>query len=103
MKAKINTTSNYRGLNGQWLELKEIVGTRVSCIVESEEFGKQTVDFKLSEVTELDIATVEVPEITIKQFSKNHFVAKSTTPVEINISKGCWDNFLSGSENVTVS
>jgi len=54
MKAKVNTKSNYRNLNGQWLEVKEIVGTRVTCIVEFAEFGKQSVDFTLKEVTELD-------------------------------------------------
>ena len=54
MKAKVNTQSNYRNLNGQWLNVKEIVGTRVTCIVEFAEFGKQSVDFSLKEVTELD-------------------------------------------------
>lgn len=54
MKAKVNTKSNYRNLNGQWLEVKEIVGTRVTCIVETEEYGKQSVDFNLKEVTEMD-------------------------------------------------
>jgi hypothetical protein len=54
MKAKVNTKSNYKGLNGQWLEVKEIVGTRVTCIVTFAEFGKQSVDFTLKEVTELD-------------------------------------------------
>ena len=54
MKAKVNTKSNYRNLNGQWLELKEIVGTRVTCIIEFAEFGKQSVDFVLSEVVEID-------------------------------------------------
>ena len=54
MIVKVNTKSNYRNLNGQWLEVKEIVGTRVSCVVETEEYGKQTVDFNLSEVTEMN-------------------------------------------------
>lgn len=54
MKAKVNTKSNYRNLNGQWLEIKEIIGTRVTCIVELAEFGKQSVDFNLKEVTEMD-------------------------------------------------
>ena len=54
MKAKVNTKSNYRNLNGQWLEVKEIVGTRVSCIVDTEEFGNQTIDFHLKEITEMD-------------------------------------------------
>jgi hypothetical protein len=50
MKAEIKTKSNYRNFNGQFLEVKEIAGTRVSCIVDTEEFGPQTVDFTLSEV-----------------------------------------------------
>jgi len=54
MKAKVNTKSNFRNLNGQWLDVKEIVGTRVTCIVDSEEFGKQSVDFNLKEVTEFN-------------------------------------------------
>lgn len=54
MKAKVNTKSNYRKLNGQWLEVKEIVGTRVSCLVETEEHGKVTIDFNLKEVTEIN-------------------------------------------------
>ena len=54
MKAKIQTKSNYRNLNGQWLQVKEIVGTRVTCVVETEEYGKQNVDFRLNEVTEMN-------------------------------------------------
>jgi hypothetical protein len=59
MKAKVNTKSNYRNLNGQWLEVKEIVGTRVTCVVEFAEFGKQSVDFNLKEVTEMDTTGAE--------------------------------------------
>ena len=54
MKAKVNTKSNYRNLNGQWLEVKEILGTRVSCTVYTEEYGQQTIDFNIKEVTEMD-------------------------------------------------
>ena len=51
MKALINTKSNYRNLNGQWLEVKEIVGNRVSCVVFDEEYQKNiTVDFTKKEV-----------------------------------------------------
>lgn len=54
MKAKIKTKSNYKNLNGQWLEVKEIVGTRVSCLWFSEEFQKTiTIDFSLNEVSEI--------------------------------------------------
>lgn len=54
MKAKVNTKSNFKNLNGQWLEVKEIVGTRVTCIIDFAEYGKQSVDFTLKELTELD-------------------------------------------------
>lgn len=54
MRAKVNTKSNFKNLNGQWLQLKEIVGTRVTCIIPFAEFGTQTIDFNLSEVTEID-------------------------------------------------
>ena len=53
MKARVHTKSNYRGLNGQLLEVKEIVGTRVTCIVNTQEFGEQQVDFGLKEITEI--------------------------------------------------
>jgi hypothetical protein len=54
MKVQVKTKSNYKNLNNQWLEVKEIVGTRVTCIIDFAEFGKQTVDFTLSEVIAMD-------------------------------------------------
>ena len=55
MKAKINTKSNYRGLNGQWLEVTEIVGKRVTCEVFFDELGKtNSVDFELKEIEEME-------------------------------------------------
>jgi phage major head subunit gpT-like protein len=54
MKVQVKTKSNFRNLNGQWLELKEIVGTRVTCTIPSEMFGSQTIDFTLSEVVKID-------------------------------------------------
>ena len=61
MKAKINTKSNYRNLNGQWLEVAEIRGTRVSCIVKDEEAkdGQIICDFTLKEVVEMDTTGME--------------------------------------------
>jgi hypothetical protein len=54
MKAKVNTKSNYKGLNGQWLQVKEIQGKRVTCYFFSQEFQRQiTIDFSLSEIQEL--------------------------------------------------
>ncbi len=59
LRVKVNTKSNYRGLNGQWLEVKECRGTRVSCNVETEEHGLQTVDFSLNEIVEIDTTGME--------------------------------------------
>lgn len=54
--AKIETKSNYKKLNGKFLEVKELQGTRVSCLVFSEELGKYvTTDFQLKEVKEFKI------------------------------------------------
>lgn len=53
MKAKVKTKSNYGNLNGQWLDVKEIAGTRVTCIVQSDLYGTITVDFTLKEVVEI--------------------------------------------------
>ena len=67
IKAKVNTKSNYKGLNGQWLSVKEIVGTRVSCQQFSEDFQTWiTIDFNLSEITELSVnepAEKQEPEL----------------------------------------
>ena len=53
MEAKVNTKSNYKNLNNTWLEVKELAGKRVSCLVFSDEFQKNiTVDFCLNEVLE---------------------------------------------------
>jgi hypothetical protein len=55
MKAQVKTKSNFKGLNGQFLTVKEIVGKRVTCLVFSEELGKMiTVDFTLSEITQFN-------------------------------------------------
>lgn len=55
MKVLIKTKSNYRDLNGTWLQVHECVGTRVSCIVkdESAHKGQLIIDFNLSEVVEI--------------------------------------------------
>lgn len=54
MKAKVSTKSNHRNLNGQWLEVKEFLGTIVACIVFDEILQKNiTVDFYLKELTEI--------------------------------------------------
>jgi hypothetical protein len=53
MKAKIKTKSNYQNLNGQWLQVKEILGTRVTCLNFSQEFQKMiSIDFTLKEIAE---------------------------------------------------
>jgi hypothetical protein len=54
MKAKVSTKSNYKNLNGQWVEIKEFLGTIISCLVFDEILGKKiTVDFSLKEITEI--------------------------------------------------
>ena len=57
MKAQIKTKSNYNNLNGQWLEVKEIFGTRVTCFVDTPEYGRMSVDFTLKEVTAMEYNT----------------------------------------------
>jgi hypothetical protein len=53
MKAKIKTKSNYQNLNGQWLQVKEVSGTRVTCLNFSQEFQKTiSIDFTLNEISE---------------------------------------------------
>ena len=52
MKATVKTKSNFYGLNGQTLQVKEIAGTRVTCIYFSEELQKEiTIDFSIKEIT----------------------------------------------------
>jgi hypothetical protein len=55
-KVKVNTKSNYKNTNGQWLEVSELSGTRVTCWVEDStiEFGHIKVDFHISEIVEFD-------------------------------------------------
>jgi len=53
MQAKIKTKSNFQNLNGQWLQVKEVLGTRVTCLKFSQEFQKNiSIDFTLNEITE---------------------------------------------------
>ncbi len=55
IKALIKTKSNYKNLNGQWLEVIEMADFRVSCKVFFEEFGRYNiVDFHLKEVQKLN-------------------------------------------------
>ena len=49
MKVQVNTKSNYRNLNGQWLNVTEAIGTRVTVVVDFDEVPT-TVDFTLKEV-----------------------------------------------------
>ena len=53
MKAKVKTKSNFKGLNNQFLPVKEIAGKRVSCLFFCPELNKEiTIDFSLSEIVE---------------------------------------------------
>lgn len=48
--AQINTKSNFRNLNGQWLQVVQMYKTRITCIAEVD--GKmQHCDFFLNEIT----------------------------------------------------
>jgi hypothetical protein len=51
MTAKIKTKSNFRNLNGTFQPVYEIVGTRVTCLVEIDGKVHQT-DFNQSEIEE---------------------------------------------------
>ncbi len=53
MKAVVKTKGNYRNLNGALLEVVEIVGTRVTCRVDTGEYGMQNVDFHKKEVVDI--------------------------------------------------
>ena len=53
LKAKVNTKSNYRNLNGQWLEVREFLGNLVACIIIDENGQKITADFNLKEIEEI--------------------------------------------------
>lgn len=49
LTAQIQTKSNYRNLNGLWLQVTEMMNERVTCLAEID--GKmQKVDFHLSEI-----------------------------------------------------
>lgn len=53
MKAKIKTRSNYKNLNGQWLEVAEIIGNRTTCYYFCIELWRLiTIDFIASEIVE---------------------------------------------------
>jgi hypothetical protein len=50
MLAVINTKSNFRNLNGKILQVHEVVGKRVTCLVFMPEFGRTNqVDFSMDE------------------------------------------------------
>lgn len=52
--AKLNTASNFMGLNGQFVEIKYFLGTIVHCQVFSQsEKRTVTFDVTLKEVTEI--------------------------------------------------
>lgn len=55
LKALIKTKSNFRNLNGTWLTVIEIKGTRVTCEVFDNELNKFiSVDFTSKEVKEYE-------------------------------------------------
>jgi hypothetical protein len=51
LKVVVKTKSNYKGLNGQILKVKEILNTTIVCLVFLEELQKEvTVDFNIKEI-----------------------------------------------------
>jgi len=50
IKAKINTQSNYRNLNGAWLKVVKFEGTSLSCKFIDEEGLERTTSFNLNEI-----------------------------------------------------
>jgi hypothetical protein len=54
MKALIKTKTNFRNLNGTWLPVHQIVGNRVTCIIEDELAynGELKCDFTMKEISE---------------------------------------------------
>ena len=52
MYAKINTKSNYKGLNGQWVKVLEFLGTILYC---TDEFSENPTKFDIyiNEVLEI--------------------------------------------------
>ncbi len=55
MKAKINTKSNFRNLNGEWLTVSEMKGDRVTCVFNDDQSDKTLLaDFKIYEIEAFD-------------------------------------------------
>jgi hypothetical protein len=55
LKALIKTKTNFRNLNGTWLEVTEIKGNRVTCLHFDSELDRYiTIDFTSKEVKEFE-------------------------------------------------
>lgn len=56
MKIKVNTKSNYRHLNGRWLDVIEAKGDTIQCWIPNEFKPNELIpaDFKLSEIVEME-------------------------------------------------
>lgn len=52
-KAQIITTSNYRNLNGEWLPIRQFLGTVVAVVYTDEDGIERTIDFNLSEIVSI--------------------------------------------------
>jgi len=81
----VNTKSNYRELNGQWLAVTDQKRNLITCKVQSEH-GVIFADFKPSEIT--DFRTIKVPEgLRATEHYKN-----MTTYKAVALAEGFWDN-----------
>lgn len=52
LQARFETKSNYQNLNGVWLNVAELQGTRITCKVKNEVGQIITTDFNIKEVVE---------------------------------------------------
>ncbi len=52
LQARFETKSNYQNLNGVWLNVVELQGTRITCKVKNEVGQIITTDFNIKEVVE---------------------------------------------------
>ncbi len=78
MKVKIKTKSNYRDLNGQWLDVVEAVGKRITCSVPSEfQLGAVNADFDLSEVEEIDYSNSVPYKTAMAIYNMKKFMAEN--------------------------
>jgi hypothetical protein len=59
MQVLINTKSNYRNLNGQWVNIKQFIGTIIACEIYCEKERRLiTFDISISEAKSIKQLTI---------------------------------------------